>query len=100
MTAKKNKNIKKKTIKPGKNIVAPMTNGLKKQILSFINQGAKEITVDFSGVEDLDSKGLGLLIAANNSLKITGGKLKIKHVSKNMYKFFHTIHLDQHFEVV
>ena len=100
MATKKTRNIKKKTIKPGKNIAASMTQGLKKQLLSFINQEVKEITVDFSGVEDVDSKGLGLLIAANNSLKITGGKLKINHVSKNLYKFFHTIHLDQHFEVV
>ena len=47
---KENKNMTKKIIKPGKSIETSMVQGLKGQILSLINQGVKEITIDFSGV--------------------------------------------------
>lgn len=97
--AKENKNIAKKTIKPGKDLVSSTVEDLKEQALSFMDQGVKEITIDFSGIEDLDSKGLGLLIALNNSLKGIGGKLKIKNISGKIYKFFQTIHLDKSIEV-
>jgi anti-anti-sigma factor len=94
------RNITKKTIKPGKNIVDSMVQGLKEQILSLINHGVKEITMDFRGVEDIDSKGLGFLIATHNSLLSIGGKLKIKNASEKIYKFIQIIHLDKHFEII
>jgi len=97
---KEKKNMIKKTIKPGKNIETSTVQGLKGRILSMINQGIKEITIDFSGVEDIDSNGLALLIGAHNSLKSTGGKLKIKHASDKIYKFIRTMHLDKCFDIV
>jgi len=96
---KENRNVTKKIIKPGKKIVASVVQGHKEQMLSSMNQGAKEITMDFSGIETIDSAGLGLLIAAHNSLKSVGGSLKIKNASEKIYKFMQTMHLDKHFEV-
>ena len=98
--SKENKNSTKKTIKPGKDLLSSKVQGLKEQLISFIDQGVKEITIDFSGIEKIDAEGLGLLIASNNSLKKIGGKLKIKNVSGKIYKFIQTIHLDKQFEVV
>ena len=96
---KENKNAAKRTIKPGKNIVTSMVQGIKEQMLSLLNQGAKEITIDFTGVEDIDSNGLGLLIAAHNSLKVVEGRLKIKNLSDKIHKFIRTTHLDKKFDV-
>jgi anti-sigma B factor antagonist len=98
--SRENKNLIKKTIKPGKNIETSMVQGLKGQILSLLDQGVKEITIDFSGVEDFDSNGLGLLIGAHNSLKGINGKLKMKNASDKMNKFIQTTHLDKCFDVV
>jgi anti-sigma B factor antagonist len=97
--AKENKNGTKKTIKPGKNIVASMVIGLKGQIMDLINQGVKEITMDFSGIDSFDSNGLNLLISAQNSLSRIGGKLKIKNASEKISKFVQVMHLDKHFEI-
>jgi anti-anti-sigma factor len=97
---KENRIVTKKTIKPGKNLVASMVKGLKEQVLSFMNQGVKDLTMDFNGVDLIDSEGLGLLIATNNSLKAAGGMLKIKNMPDNVKKFFQTIHLDKHFELI
>jgi anti-anti-sigma factor len=97
--AKENKTTTKRTIKPGRSIETSMVQGLKGQMLSLINQGAKEITIDLGGVEDIDSDGLALLIGAYNSLNGIGGKLKIKHSSDKIYKFIRTMHLDKCFDV-
>ncbi|MBN1626590.1 MAG: STAS domain-containing protein [Deltaproteobacteria bacterium] len=98
--AKANKMSAKNTIKPGKNIVTPMVEGIKEQLMSLMDKGIKDITIDFSNIEDIDSNGLGLLIAANNSLKGANGRLKIKNISGRMNKFMRTTHLDKYFDVV
>lgn len=98
--AKANKSSVKNTLKPGKNIITPMVQGIKEQIMSLMDQGVKEITIDFKGIEDIDSNGLGLLIATHNSLKGIDGKLKIRNISGRMNKFMQTTHLDKYFEVV
>jgi len=94
---KENKNATKKTIKPGKNIEASMVQGLRGKVLTLMDRGVKEITIDFSGVEDIDSRGLGLLIRAHNSLKGIDGRLKIKNASDKMNKFIQIMHLDKYF---
>jgi anti-anti-sigma factor len=96
---KEHRNVTKKILKPGKNIEASVVHRLKEQILSSMNQGAKDITIDFNGVETIDSYGVGLLIAAYNSLKCVGGSLKIKNASEQIYKFMNTTRLDKYFEI-
>jgi anti-sigma B factor antagonist len=95
---KGNRSVTKKTIKPGKEIVASIVQSLREQILSSLEHGVKEITIDLNGVETIDSAGLGLLIAAYNSLKGVGGSLKIKNASEKINKFFQTTQLDKYFE--
>jgi anti-anti-sigma factor len=97
--SKESRGVTKKIIKPGKKIVASIATSLKDQMLASLNQGVKEITVDFNGMETMDSKGLGVLIAAYNSLNHAGGKMKIKNASEKVYKFMQTTNLDKYFEV-
>lgn len=97
--ARQKKSSAKKIIKPGKNIVTPMVQDIKGQMLSLMDKGEKEITIDFKGIEDIDSNGLGLLIAAHNSLKGINGKLNIKNISGRMNKFMQTTHLDKYFDI-
>jgi len=97
--SKENKKVTKKSIKPGKSIVAPIIQEIKTQIISMIDQGAKDVTMDLSGVESFDSAGLCLLIAAQNSLKDAGGRLILKNMSEKISKFMQTTNLDSHFEI-
>ena len=89
----------KKTMKPGKNIVASMVKDFRKKLLKSVESGITDLTLDFTGVEIVDSVGLGVLIAAHNSLNNAGGKLTIKNTSEDICKLFRTMSLDQHFEV-
>ena len=89
----------KKTFKPGKDIVSSMVVDFKKKLQKVIGQGVREITIDFSGVSEVDSSGIGLLVATYNSLKEEGGTLKVKNVSENIYLLFKVIQLDQYLEM-
>ena len=97
--AKAKKKITKKTIKPGKDIIASMADDLRQKLLKLINQGIIELTIDLTGAEMVDSVGLGVLIATHNSLENVGGSLIVKNVSPNVYNLFNTMRLDQHFKV-
>ena len=95
----KTKKATKKTMKPGKDIVASMADEFRKKLLKAVDQGIKSLTIDLTGVEMIDSVGLGVLIAAHNSLKEAEGSLSVKNVSEDIYKLLKTMRLDQHFEV-
>ena len=89
----------KKTIRPGKEIVASMAEEFREKLFKIVKQGIKDITIDLKGVGMVDSVGLGVLIATHNSLEDNGGVLRIKNVSDDIYSLFKTMRLDQHFEI-
>lgn len=53
---------KKKKIKPGKEIIASKAESFRKKLLKIIEQGIKEIIMDFSRVKTIESMGLGVII--------------------------------------
>lgn len=91
---------KKSTVRPGKDIVASMAGELKKKLLTAVEKGAEELVVDFKGVGMVDSVGLGIIIAAHNSIQKAGGKLRVINVSEDIHGLFKAMRLDKHFEVV
>ena len=97
--AKAKRKVTKKTVKPGKDIVASMAEDFRKKLLNLVKQGIQDLTVDLSGVEMVDSVGLGVLIATYNSLEDVGGSLKVKNVSADIFNIIKIMRLDQHFEV-
>jgi len=86
-------------VKPDQDIVSAMSEAFKSELLSLLNKGFKELDIDMSEIEMIDSIGLGVLIATHNSLIKTGGKLMVSHVSDEIYDLFKTMSLDRHFEV-
>ena len=88
-----------KTVTPGKDIVASMAENFRFELLKFIEEGVKELTVDINGVGLIDSVGLGVLIAAHNSLQKNGGVFNVINASEDIYKLFKVMRLDRHFEV-
>jgi anti-anti-sigma factor len=96
-TAKRKKAIN--VIKPGNDIVASTADDFRGMLLNSVNKGTKELILDLSGVEVVDSVGLGMIIATHNSLKNAGGKLKVIRSSENIFRLFQTMRLDQHFEL-
>jgi len=98
--AKGKKKTTKKTVKLDKDIIASMAVEFRDKLLNLLREGIKDLTLDLNKVEMVDSVGLGVLIAAHNSLRGIGGKLTVKNVSNDIYRLFITMRLDQHFEVI
>ncbi|RLB94407.1 MAG: anti-sigma factor antagonist [Deltaproteobacteria bacterium] len=86
-------------IRPGKDLLASAVDDLRKKLLNKLEKGSKELIIDLARVKTVDPVGLGLLIAAHNSLKNAGGTLAIKNVSEDIYEIFKVMRLDQYFEV-
>jgi anti-anti-sigma factor len=86
-------------VKPGQDIVASIARELREELKGLVAEGVQEMTMDLQGVEMVDSIGIGLLIAAHNSLAKSGGKLKVVNATPDIFKLLKTMRLDQHFEI-
>lgn len=86
-------------VKPGTDVVASMAEDFKNELLSAINDSSAEFVIDLEGVEMVDSVGIGVIIAAHNTLNQAGRKLKVIHVAKDVYGLFTTMRLNRRFTV-
>ncbi len=87
------------TVKPDCDIVASTAENLKAELKQALDKGAANLTVDLSGVEMMDSMGLGVLIAAHNSLLKKESRLVLTNVSVDILKLLKNMRLDQHFAI-
>ncbi len=82
------------TVKLAEKIDISNSEKLKEAIMSIYEQGYSMITLDFSGVNIIDSSGIGKLLLLQNKLKERGGQLKIVNINcNNIRKLFSMIHL-------
>ncbi len=91
----KNKTI----VRPAMDIVASMAEDFKNELLSAINDCEEKLVIDFAGVEMVDSLGIGVIIAAHNTLTQAGKQLKVINVSKDIFGLFSTMRLNRRFTV-
>ena len=57
-----------------------MVPDLQAGLKEMLNKGARELVFDLASTAMLDSSGMGLLIAAANSLAPHGGKVRVTNV--------------------
>ncbi len=94
--------IKKKDktiVRPAMDIVASMAEDFKSELLSAINDCEGKLVIDLAGVEMIDSVGIGVIIAAHNTLGQMEKKLKVINVSKDIFGLFSTMRLNRRFTV-
>jgi anti-anti-sigma factor len=90
----------KAVVRPaGDTIVAATIPELRLEMRGILDQGIRELVIDLAGVRMVDSSGLGLLIAAHNSLRKTGGTLAVIHASSELLELFRSMRMHQHFSV-
>ncbi|MBN1904123.1 MAG: STAS domain-containing protein [Deltaproteobacteria bacterium] len=89
----------KKTIKPGKDIAGSIVEELRLKLLKLINQDVNEVAIDMKGINMIDSTGLGVLIAARNSLDQAGGLLKLTNVSENIDNLLKMTGIDRYLNI-
>ena len=66
---------------------------------SLLDDGATTITVDCSGLDFLDSQGLGVLVAASRRLRNAGGALHLRGAGTQLCRVLRLTRLDQVFVV-
>lgn len=81
-------------------LVASQLATIRARIKSLVDQGASSLEIDMAKVRMVDSMGIGLLVAAHNSLSRRGGALRIKNLSDDLVKLFKSMRLDQRFQLV
>jgi anti-sigma B factor antagonist len=86
-------------VKAGMDIVASMADEFKNELLAVINESSVDIVIDLAGVAMVDSVGIGVIIAAHNTLTQSDRKLKVINVSKDVYGLFSTMRLNRRFTV-
>jgi anti-sigma B factor antagonist len=99
MIVVKREDIKAVVQPDGDAIVAASIPGLRGALRGFVEEGVRELVVDLSGVKMVDSSGIGLLIAAYNSLRKVGGTLAVIHASAEILELFQSMRMHQHFSV-
>lgn len=73
---------------------------LKDRMLNLLGDGYKKIELDFAGVKNIDSSGLGKLFLFNKRLKEVEGKMMIKNVKSDyVKKMFDLMHLHKIIEI-
>lgn len=87
-------------VAPQRDIVAAMISEFKQELKTLVEEGGTRLELDFTGVEMVDSIGIGLLITTHNSLRASEGSLALVHVSPDIASLFRTMRLDKHFEML
>lgn len=87
------------TIKPGRDVVASMVQDFKGELKAAVEKAPGELVIDLAGVEMVDSVGIGVIIAAHNSLTPIGAKLSVVNVSPDIFDLLRTMRLDRHFTI-
>lgn len=90
----------KAVIRPaGEEVVAASAPEFRSKLFGVLEEGVRELVVDFVNVRMVDSAGIGLLLHANSLLRKLGGRLAVVHVSKDVLDLFRLMRIHQHFSV-
>jgi anti-anti-sigma factor len=81
------------------NLTASNAPELRVELKSLVAQGMRELVVDLADVRVVDSTGIGLLVAAHNSLSHLGGKLSVINANPDLLSLFTTFRLNKHFDI-
>lgn len=87
------------TVQPQGAVAAAGAEELKAQLARLVGDGVVHLTLDFGQVLMVDSMGIGVVIAAFNSVRNCGGSLKVVNLPTDVGSLFHTMRLDRHFEI-
>ena len=86
-------------VQPGGDVVAAAIPELREMLRGAVAQGVREMVLDLSNVRMLDSSGIGLLIAAHNSVRKLGGRLSVIHASGEIADLLRTMRIHQHISI-
>jgi anti-sigma B factor antagonist len=86
-------------VTPDGQLVASTVADLKGVLQKELADGAGEMEFDLTSTTMLDSSGIGLLIAAYNSVSARNGSLKVTGASDDIFRLLQSMRLDKRLNV-
>jgi len=80
-------------------IVAATLPELRQKMREIVDEGVRELVVDLDGVRMVDSSGIGLLMAAHNTMSKVGGELAVIRASADLLALFQAMRMHQYFTI-
>jgi anti-sigma B factor antagonist len=68
---------------------------LEYSVRRLIEEGARKVIVDLTGLDNIDSAGIGVLVACSGLLEQSKGKLRIAGAHGSVAKVFDVVHMDR-----
>ncbi len=83
-------------VRPEPGLVASVAEDLKPRLLEAVRAGAVEVVFDLAGIDQIDSLGIGLLIATHNTVSPKGGRVRVVGTSPEVARLLRSMRLDRH----
>lgn len=80
-------------------LVALTVPALREQLRQHVQEGVTELVLDLKDTRMVDSSGIGLLMAAYNSIRRAGGSLTVIHAVDEIRELFVSMRLNQHLTI-
>jgi anti-anti-sigma factor len=90
---------KKARVVPSSDVTAAVVEILKPQLKELVRDGVDTLVFDLAHASMVDSVGIGLLVAAHNSVQKSGGSISVVGASTDLADLFKALRLDQRFTV-
>ncbi len=84
-------------IHPRGDIVASGLERIRSVIQETVADHSGPVAIDLADAVLVDSMGIGLLIATQNTLEQSGRKLILRNAGRDLRNLFRTMRLDKHF---
>jgi len=84
---------------PAGDVVLSSVSALRPAMRDLLRSGVRELVFDLEHAQMIDSTGIGLLLAAHNSLSAVGGKFSVVRASEEILQLLRTMRVHQHFSV-
>lgn len=86
-------------VAPAGDVLSSSVPQLRVAMRDLVRSGVREMVFDLKATSMIDSTGVGLLLAAFNSITAAGGKFSVVHASDEILELFRTMRIHQHFAV-
>jgi serine/threonine-protein kinase RsbW len=80
-------------------LTAALVPDLQASLKEMLSKGARELVFDLASTTMLDSSGMGLLIAAANSVAPNGGKVRVTNVCPDIFRLLQSMRLTSRLNV-
>jgi anti-sigma B factor antagonist len=64
-------------------------------IRGLVDGGARKLVIDLTGLNAIDSSGIGMLVGCNGHMEHNGGKMRLAGAHGPVAKVFAMVHMDR-----